>query len=167
MKKNHFLSVLLILCISIVSTSCSDDDDDNIDGNKTKSTLTVDGKAIEITDLEAEYDDGAFLFWVNDALSTHSRVYIQAEFSAKETISVGTDITSKFEVLFQRNSGKEWFMEDGFRSGSIVIKEIDNNKKTLTIEFKEVKYVSNLNNGIVLNGTLALNYTVVQYGNEK
>lgn len=169
MKKNYFmlLSMITILCFGLSLSSCSDDDDDDNSGGKTKSTLTVDGKAIEITDLEAEYDDGAFLFWVNDALSTDKRVYIQAEFSAKENISAGTDITSNFSILFQRNKGNEWFLENGYRSGSIFVKEIDNNKKALTIEFKEVKYVSNLNNAIVLNGTLSMTYTVVQYGNEK
>lgn len=170
MKKNYFKfqSVLvMVFCISISFSACSSDDNDNNGDNKTKSTLTVDGKAVEIVDLVAEYDDGVFSFWVNDALSTHSRVYIQAEFSAKETISAGTDITSKLEILFQRNSGKEWFMDSEYRSGSVFVKEIDNKKKTITIEFKEVKYLSNLKNGIVLNGTLAMNYTVVQYGNEK
>ena len=167
MKKNYLilLNVLTVLCFGLSFSSCSDDDDNS--GGKTKSTLTVDGKAIEIIDLEAEYDDGAFLFWVNDALSTDKRVYIQAEFAAKENISAATDITSKFEILFQRNKGNEWFLEDSYRSGSILVKEIDNNKKTLTIEFKEVKYVSNFNNAIVLNGTLSMTYTVVQYGNEK
>lgn len=80
MKKNYFkfLSVLaMVCCISISFSACSNDDDDDIeDGGNTQSSLTVDGNSVEITDLEAEYEDGVFAFWVNDALSTDKRVYI-------------------------------------------------------------------------------------------
>lgn len=175
MKKNNFylLQLLVILCFGFSFAACSDDDDDN--GGNTSSTLTINNEAIEITDLEAEYDGGTFFFWVNDVATTDKRVYIQAEFSTKESVSAGTDITSKFEILFQRNGGREWFVGEGknsgssmlgegynsYRGGNIVIKDIDSNKKTITIEFKEVQYFSNLKNTITINGTLKLNYKVI------
>lgn len=177
MKKNYFkfLSVLvMVCCISISFSACGNDDDDNIDdGGNTKSSLTVDGKSVEITDLEAEYEDGVFAFWVNDVQTTEKRVYIQADFSAKENISTETDITSKFNILFQRNKGSEWFIGDGdsqsgvlvgynsFRSGNIIVKSTDINKKILTVEFKDAKYFSNLKNTIVINGTLVMSYKVI------
>lgn len=160
MKKKNFylLNLLVVLCFGFSFVACSNDDD----GSGTiNSTLVVNNEAIEITDLEAEYDDGTFSFWVNDVATTDKRVYIQAEFSAKENISAGTNITSKFEILFQRNKGTEYFMEDAYQSGIITIKEIDSSKKIFTIEFKEVKYISNLRNSIILNGILKLNYKVI------
>lgn len=174
MKKNYFkfLPVLVTLyCIGISFSSCSDDDDDN--NGSTTSSLTVDGKSVEIADLEAEYENGIFSFWVNDALSTDKRVYIQADFASQENISSDTDITSKFNILFQRNSGAEWFVGSGdsqsgiipeynsYRSGNVIVKNTDTNKKTLTVEFKDVKYLSNLNNTIVINGTLVMSYKVI------
>lgn len=165
MKKNYFkfLSVLVMLCcISISFSACGDDDEDDIDnGGNTKSSLTVDGKSVEITDLEAEYEDGVFAFWVNDVQTTEKRVYIQAEFSAKESISAETDVTSKFSILFQRNKGSEWFVQDGYQSGKIIVKNIDSSKKVLTVEFKEAKYLSNLKKSIVINGTLTVTYKVI------
>lgn len=177
MKKTYFkfLNALVILCISLSFASCSDDGDDEKGETGGQSTLTVDGQSAKIDDLEAEYDDGTFFFWVNDVATTDKRIYIQAAFTAKESVSTGTDITSKFEILFQRNSGNEWFVGEGknssgsmlgegynsYRGGNIVIKDIDSNKKTITIEFKEVQYFSNLKNTITINGTLKLNYKVI------
>lgn len=171
MKKTYFkfLNALVILCVSLSLASCSDDDDNG--GGGIKSTLTVDGKAIKIDDLEAEYDSehgsGSFLFWVNDVATVGDRVYIQAEFPAKENIAAGTDITSKFEIMFIRDGGNEGFMDNSYRSGKIFVKAIDNNKKTLTIEFQEAKYLSSLKNTITINGILSMPYTIVKYGNDK
>jgi|GEM_PF-6392611 len=172
MKK--IFNVLMILFLSVGFVACGSDDDDDIDnGGNTKSSLTVDGKSVEIADLEAEYEDGVFSFWVNDAATTNKRVYIQADFSAKENLSAETDITSKFNILFQRNSGAEWFVGDGnkqsgaipeynsYRSGSIIVKNIDVNKKIFTVEFKDAKYLSNLKNLIAINGILVMNYKVI------
>lgn len=177
MEKNNLkysILLALLLTFGFIFPSCSSDDED---GGETggQSTLTVDGQSAKIDDLEAEYDDGTFFFWVNDVATTDKRVYIQAEFAAKESISAGTDITSKFEILFQRNGGREWFVGEGknsnssmlgegynaYRAGNIVVKEIDSNKKTITIEFKEVQYFSNLKNTITINGILKLNYKVI------
>lgn len=176
MKNNFlkFLSVLMIFSVSLSFVSCSDDDDDEGESGG-QSTLSIDGQSAKIDDLEAEYDDGTFFFWVNDVATTDKRVYIQAEFTAQESVSAGTDITSKFEILFQRNGGREWFVGEGknsnssvlgegynaYRSGTIVVKDIDSNKKTITIEFQEVHYLSNLKNTITINGTLKLNYKVI------
>lgn len=152
----------MVCCISISFSACGNDDDDDIeDGGNTKSSLTVDGKSVEITDLEAEYEDGVFAFWVNDVQTTEKRVYIQAEFSAKESISTETDVTSKFSILFQRNKGSEWFVQDSYQSGKIIVKNVDNSKKVLTVEFKEAKYLSNLKKTIVINGTLTVTYKVI------
>ena len=164
MKKNILKILPLFLCLFLAFSisSCSKDDEADIDnGGDTKSSLTVDGKSVEITDLEAEYEGGVFAFWVNDALSTDKRVYIQAEFSAKESISAETDIKSKFSILFQRNKGSEWFMQDGYQSGKIIVKNVDSSKKVLTIEFKEAKYLSNLKKSVVINGTLTVTYKVI------
>lgn len=164
MKKNYFkfLTVLvMVCCISISFSSCSSDDDNNENGGNTKSSLTVDGKSIEITDLEAEYENNEFTFWVNDVATTDTRVYIQADFSAKESINTETDITSKFSILFQRNKGSEWFTEDSYQSGKIIIKSIDSSKKVLTVEFQDAKYLSNLKKSVVINGTLTVTYKVI------
>lgn len=176
MKKDYFkfLSVLvMVCCISISFSACGDDEDDIDDGGNMKSSLTVDGKFVEITNLEAEYEDGVFSFWVNDVTTTNKGIYIQADFSAKENISTEMDITSKFNILFQRNSGNEWFVGDGnkqsgvipeynsYRSGNIIVKHTDVNKKILTIEFRNSKYLSNLKNLIVINGTLVMSYKVI------
>lgn len=163
MKKNYFkfLSVLVMVCCISISFSACGDDDDIDNGGNTKSSLTVDGKSVEITDLEAEYEDGVFAFWVNDVQTTDKRVYIQAEFSSKESINTETDVTSKFSILFQRNKGSEWFMQDGYQSGKIIVKNVDNSKKVLTVEFKEAKYLSNLKKSVVINGTLTVTYKVI------
>lgn len=176
MEKNNlkYIFFLVLLLISGFGfSSCSDDEDGGETGGQ--ATLTVDGQSAKIDDLEAEYDDGTFFFWVNDVATTDKRVYIQAEFTAKESVSAGTDITPKFEILFQRNGGREWFVGEGknngssmlgegynaYRAGNIVVKEIDSNKKTITIEFQEVQYFSNLKNTITINGILKLNYKVI------
>lgn len=108
--KKKLLSTLSIFSLFIFIIACSDDDNK---GLINASTLTVDGKVVEVTDLEAEYDDGEFNVWVNDVATTDKRVYIQASFKSKEDIDAGTDITSIFDILFQRNGGVEYFVGEG------------------------------------------------------
>lgn len=165
MKKNLFMLFAVILT-ACVFTSCSKDDDDAGAG----STLTMNGEAIKIKSLEGEYDPSAsfdaFTFWVNDASAAAVGVYIQATLSAKlESIETGKDLTKSFGMLIQFKGGDE-YVTDSSRSGNLVVQSIDTSKKVLTLEFKNLKYVSNLKNEVLLNGTLSIPYQVVKYGSE-
>lgn len=165
MKKNLFM-LFVVLMTACIFVSCSKDDDDAGAG----STLTMNGEAVKIKSLEGEYDPStsfkAFSFWVNDASSAAGGVYLQGDLSVKlESLEVGKDLTKSFGMLLQFKGGDE-YVTDGSRSGSLVVQSIDTSKKVLVLEFRNLKFVSNLKNEVLLNGTLAIPYQIVEYGSE-
>lgn len=111
--------------------SCSKDDDDN---SGAASSLTMNGEAIKVKSIEGEYDPStsfrAFTFWVNDASVINTGVYIQGTLSTKlENLSAGSDITSKLGLLMEYNSGDEYITDSDFRSGNLVVQNIDTSKR--------------------------------------
>ncbi len=65
-KKTIFLLTILLMAIFV--TSCSSDDDN--EKTEFTSTLTVNGSAVKITNLEGKaIANSMFEFWVNDAIS--------------------------------------------------------------------------------------------------
>ena len=151
-------AVILTAC---VFASCSKDDDDN---SGAASSLTMNGEAIKVKSIEGEYDPStsfrAFTFWVNDASVINTGVYIQGTLSTKlENLSAGSDITSK---LMEYNSGDEYITDSDFRSGNLVVQNIDTSKKVLTLEFKNLKYTNNLKKEVILNGTLTIPYKILE-----
>ena len=120
-------AVILTAC---VFASCSKDDDDN---SGAASSLTMNGEAIKVKSIEGEYDPStsfrAFTFWVNDASVINTGVYIQGTLSTKlENLSTGSDITSKLGLLMEYNSGDEYITDSDFRSGNLVVQNIDTSK---------------------------------------
>lgn len=104
-----------------------------------------------------------FTFWVNDASVINTGVYIQGTLSTKlENLSTGSDITSKLGLLMEYNSGDEYITDGDFRSGNLVVQNIDTSKKVLTLEFKNLKYTNNLKKEVVLNGTLTIPYKILE-----
>ena len=153
-------AVILTAC---VFASCSKDDDDN---SGAASSLTMNGEAIKVKSIEGEYDPStsfrAFTFWVNDASVINTGVYIQGTLSTKlENLSTGSDITSKLGLLMEY-SGDEYITDSDFRSGNLVVQNIDTSKKVLTLEFKNLKYTNNLKKEVVLNGTLTIPYKILE-----
>ena len=105
----------------------------------------------------------AFTFWVNDASVINTGVYIQGTLSTKlENLSAGSDITSKLGLLMEYNSGDEYITDSDFRSGNLVVQNIDTSKKVLTLEFKNLKYTNNLKKEVILNGTLTIPYKILE-----
>lgn len=154
-------AVILTAC---VFASCSKDDDDN---SGAASSLTMNGEAIKVKSIEGEYDPStsfrAFTFWVNDASVINTGVYIQGTLSTKlENLSTGSDITSKLGLLMEYNSGDEYITDGDFRSGNLVVQNIDTSKKVLTLEFKNLKYTNNLKKEVILNGTLTIPYKILE-----
>lgn len=163
MKKNLLVLFAVVLTVCVFA-SCSKDDDDA----GFTSTLTMNGEAVKVSMLEGEYDPEAsfraFSFWVNDASASAGGVYIQGSLSVKlESLEAGKDLTKSLSLLLQLKNGDEYIV-DGSRSGSLTVQNIDTSKRVLTLEFKNLKYVSNLKNEVVLNGTLAIPYQIVEYG---
>ena len=153
-------AVILTAC---VFASCSKDDDDN---SGAASSLTMNGEAIKVKSIEGEYDPStsfrAFTFWVNDASVINTGVYIQGTLSTKlENLSTGSDITSKLGLLMEYNRD-EYITDSDFRSGNLVVQNIDTSKKVLTLEFKNLKYTNNLKKEVVLNGTLTIPYKILE-----
>ena len=121
----------------------------------------------KVKSIEGEYDPStsfrAFTFWVNDASVINTGVYIQGTLSTKlENLSTGSDITSKLGLLMEYNSGDEYITDGDFRSGNLVVQNIDTSKKVLTLEFKNLKYTNNLKKEVVLNGTLTIPYKILE-----
>jgi len=121
----------------------------------------------KVKSIEGEYDPStsfrAFTFWVNDASVINTGVYIQGTLSTKlENLSTGSDITSKLGLLMEYNSGDEYITDSDFRSGNLVVQNIDTSKKVLTLEFKNLKYTNNLKKEVVLNGTLTIPYKILE-----
>lgn len=154
-------AVILTACVFV---SCSKDDDDN---SGSASSLTMNGEAIKVKSIEGEYDPStsfrAFTFWVNDASVINTGVYIQGTLSIKlDNLAAGSDITSKLGLLIEYNSGDEYITDSDFRSGNLVVQNIDTSKKVLTLEFKNLKYTNNLKKEVVLNGTLTIPYKIIE-----
>lgn len=153
-------AVILTAC---VFASCSKDDDDNLGA---ASSLTMNGEAIKVKSIEGEYDPStsfrAFTFWVNDASVINTGVYIQGTLTKLENLSAGSDITSKLGLLMEYNSGDEYITDSDFRSGNLVVQNIDTSKKVLTLEFKNLKYTNNLKKEVILNGTLTIPYKILE-----
>ena len=100
---------------------------------------------------------------INDASVINTGVYIQGTLSTKlENLSTGSDITSKLGLLMEYNSGDEYITDSDFRSGNLVVQNIDTSKKVLTLEFKNLKYTNNLKKEVVLNGTLTIPYKILE-----
>ena len=70
-------------------------------------------------------------------------------------------ILSRFQNL-EYNSGDEYITDSDFRSGNLVVQNIDTSKKVLTLEFKNLKYTNNLKKEVVLNGTLTIPYKILE-----
>lgn len=86
-KKTIFLLTILLMAIFV--TSCSSDDDN--EKTEFTSTLTVNGSAVKITNLEGKaIANSMFEFWVNDATSDF---YIQGNIDYREELTTGKDVT--------------------------------------------------------------------------
>lgn len=153
MKKNLFMSFAVILTACIFM-SCSKDDD-------AVFNLTMNGEAINIKSLKGEYDpSSSFYFWINDWTMTE-QVCFYGSLSVKlENIEIGKDLTESLSMTADIKGDRIYT----YHSGSLSVQSIDTSKKILTLEFKNLKYVSSLKNEVLLNGTLAIPYKM--YGED-
>lgn len=167
MKKNLFLLLVVLLTTSILVACSKDEDEQN-----GSSSLTLNGVAIKINDLEGEYDpEGSwdrFTFWVNNALD---KTYIQATISYDAKFIANEDITDKCDILI--NAGDDWanvvpdMPNTSYRSGKLIIVEFDYDKRKITLKFDSYKYISDHKNAMELNGTISMPFTIVKYGSDK
>lgn len=164
MKNNFFLLFAILLTTTILMGCSKDEDEQNM-----PSSLTLNGVAIKINDLEGEYDpEGSwdrFTFWVNNALD---ETYIQATVSYDAKFIANEDITDKCDILI--NTGDDWanvvpdMPNTSYRSGKLIIENFDFDNRKITLRFDNYKYISDHKNVMELNGTLNMPFTIVQYG---
>ena len=130
-KKTIFLLTILLMAIFV--TSCSSDDDN--EKTEFTSTLTVNGSAVKITNLEGKaIANSMFEFWVNDATSDF---YIQGNIDYREELTTGKDVTKGCKMSIALVKLEEWDLEN-FR---------------VTLVFKDYKCKSG-SKSIVLNGSV-------------
>ena len=126
----------LFMLFVVILTACvfasCSKDDD--DNSGAASSLTMNGEAIKVKSIEGEYDP-----------STSFRAF--------------TFWVNDASVI---NSGDEYITDSDFRSGNLVVQNIDTSKKVLTLEFKNLKYTNNLKKEVILNGTLTIPYKILE-----
>ena len=132
MKKKAIFLLTILLMASFV-TSCSSDDDN--EKTEFTSTLTANGSAVKITNLEGKAIAGSiYEFWINDATSDF---YIQGNITSHEVHTSGKDVTKDCKMMIALVNNEEW--------------DLENFKVTLV--FKDYKCKSG-SKSIVLNGSV-------------
>lgn len=105
-KKTIFLLTILLMAIFV--TSCSSDDDN--EKTEFTSTLTVNGSAVKITNLEGKaIANSMFEFWVNDAISDF---YIQGNIDYREELTTGKDVTKGCKMSIALVKLEEWYSSE-------------------------------------------------------
>ena len=119
-KKTIFLLTILLMAIFV--TSCSSDDDN--EKTEFTSTLTVNGSAVKITNLEGKaIANSMFEFWVNDATSDF---YIQGNIDYREELTTGKDVTKGCKMSIALVKLEEWYSsEKEYVSGTVTIEKWD------------------------------------------
>ena len=94
--------------MAIFVTSCSSDDDN--EKTEFTSTLTVNGSAVKITNLEGKaIANSMFEFWVNDATSDF---YIQGNIDYREELTTGKDVTKGCKMSIALVKLEEWYSSE-------------------------------------------------------
>ena len=107
-KKKKTIFLLTILLMAIFVTSCSSDDDN--EKTEFTSTLTVNGSAVKITNLEGKaIANSMFEFWVNDATSDF---YIQGNIDYREELTTGKDVTKGCKMSIALVKLEEWYSSE-------------------------------------------------------
>ncbi len=166
--RKYFQSVVLLLSL-IICASCSSDDE----GDEGSSSLTLNGVALKIHDIEGEYDpEGSwnmFTFWVNNDLLSKTSIIGTIPFDAN--FVSGEDITNECSLTIYNGEDCALVIPDApntkYRSGKVFIDKFDYEKRTITIRFEQYKCLSDLKNDMVINGTLNIAFSVIKYGTGK
>ena len=147
-KKTIFLLTILLMAIFV--TSCSSDDDN--EKTEFTSTLTANGSAVKITNLEGKAIAGSiYEFWINDATSDF---YIQGNITSHEVHTSGKDVTKDCKMMIALVNNEEWYTsEKEYVSGTVTIEKWDLENFRVTLVFKDYKCKSG-SKSIVLNGSV-------------
>ena len=107
MKKKAIFLLTILLMASFV-TSCSSDDDN--EKTEFTSTLTANGSAVKITNLEGKAIAGSiYEFWINDATSDF---YIQGNITSHEVHTSGKDVTKDCKMMIALVNNEEWYTSE-------------------------------------------------------
>ena len=137
-------------------TSCSSDDDN--EKTEFTSTLTANGSAVKITNLEGKAIAGSiYEFWINDATSDF---YIQGKIKSLDVHTSGKDVTKDCRMTVALVNNDEWYnSEREYVSGTVTIEKWDLENFRVTLVFKDYTCKSG-SKSIVLNGSVTFKTTV-------
>lgn len=154
MKKYlHLLFVALFATMSFALISCGDDDDEPSAGGKYACNLTVGGTKFPSKTIAGEIWNhngfDALTVWVNDATNEDWLIFETTEIDG---LADGVNITT--DCTIDLNIGDDIFVGGAeAKSGSVTVKKVDLNAKTISVQFSNVKFNSPMGGDVTVNGT--------------